>query len=147
MFSIVGNINFLLEIENYKNFFSSVLTVVDASLGNYSFTTFEEIDRPDLKVIGLVFTMSIAVVFNIVVLNFLIAVLADTYNTFESKSNGLYLSKILNARDEMTYEASYGAFLASIPPVSAIQIPFVPFAMLSKSSFKTMQLNDYLMRT
>lgn len=37
MFSIVGNINFVEELTDYRTFFDSILTVIDASLGTYSF--------------------------------------------------------------------------------------------------------------
>jgi hypothetical protein len=91
--------------------------------------------------------MCIAICFNIVVLNFMIAVLADTYYTFDSKSNGLYLSKILNSRDEMTYEPSFGAFLVSLPPVSGVQIFFLPFLIcLPPRGELTLKVNNLLMK-
>lgn len=46
--------------------------------------------------------------------------LANTYNIFDSKSNGLYLSKILNTRDEMTYDESYGGYLTGLPIINLI---------------------------
>jgi hypothetical protein len=60
----------------------------------------------------------------------LIAVLANTYAEFDSKSNGLYLSMILMQRDELIYDESYGAFLAAIPPINIIQIPVLPLALV-----------------
>lgn len=41
------------------------------------------------------------IVFNIIIFNLIIAILANTYNMFDTKSSGLYLSKILNTRDEL----------------------------------------------
>lgn len=42
MFSIVGNLLFIIEIpDHYGSLFESILTIFDASLGNYSFTVFE----------------------------------------------------------------------------------------------------------
>ena len=43
MFAIVGNINFLFDMPEYNGFFQSILTVIDASLGNYSFDAFKNI--------------------------------------------------------------------------------------------------------
>lgn len=116
MFAILGNINFLLFISEYKDFLHSILMVVDTSLGNYKLTIFDIIKDPVMKELGIVFTICILICFKIVVLNLIIAILANTYNTFDTKSNGLYLSKILNIRDEMTYDESFGAFLAAVPP-------------------------------
>lgn len=104
MFSIVGNINFLEQLKTYRTFFESILTVINASLGNYSFTDFEKITDPSLMYIGQFFTIGIVVGFNILLLNLIIAILANTYNIFDEKSNGLYLSKILVSRDEMNFD-------------------------------------------
>jgi len=70
--------------------------------------------------------MVIVVTFNILILNMIIAILSNTYNMFDSKASGLYLSKILNARDDMTYDKNYGAFLLVMAPMNIIVLPFVP---------------------
>lgn len=69
---------------------------------------------------GQVYIMLIVIAFNIMLLNLIIAILANTYNIFDTKSNGLYLSKILSTRDELTYDDSYGAFLSAMPPINFI---------------------------
>ena len=120
MFGIVGNINFLFSVSLFKNFFSSLLSVIDASLGNYDFDVYNIIDDETLKIIGVVYTIMIVVSFNILILNLIIAILANTYNIFDDRSNGLYLSKILMSRDEMLYDTSYGSFLSGMPPINAI---------------------------
>lgn len=50
-------------------------------------------------------------VFHVIIFNLIIAILANTYNIFDNKSNGLYLSKILVTRDEMLFDECYGGFL------------------------------------
>lgn len=35
MFAIVGNMNFLFELEEYNGMFQSILTIIDTSIGNY----------------------------------------------------------------------------------------------------------------
>lgn len=40
MFAIVGNINFIYDLKDYEGFFESILTVVDASLGNFNIAIF-----------------------------------------------------------------------------------------------------------
>ena len=37
MFALIGNINFLYEIKQYSGLFSSILSVIDTSLGNFDF--------------------------------------------------------------------------------------------------------------
>jgi hypothetical protein len=72
----------------------------------------------------------IVLIYNIILINLLIAMLANTFDIFDAKSKGLYLSEILLSRDEMNYDESYGAFLAAIPPINYIQLPFVPLALV-----------------
>jgi len=40
MFAIIGNINFIYDLREYEGFFESILTVVDASLGNFDIAIF-----------------------------------------------------------------------------------------------------------
>jgi len=120
MFSIVGNINFIYDLNEFDNFADSILTVVDASLGNFNTAIFLTIDDPLMQILGELFMIAIIVVFNILLMNLIIAILANTYNTFDSRSNGLYLSKILITRDELNYDKSYGAILSATPPINAV---------------------------
>jgi hypothetical protein len=95
MFTIVGNLNFLFYLTEFKDFLASLQTVVDSSLGNYNFAKFDAIDRTDLTMIGIVYMILILVTFFIILINLLIAMLANTFKIFDDRSNGLYLSKIL----------------------------------------------------
>ena len=62
----------------------------------------------------------IVITFNMLLLNLIVAILANTYNIYDLRSSGLYLSKILNTRGELLYEDNYVAFLAGIPPFNMI---------------------------
>lgn len=103
------------------------MTVLDASIGNYDFEIFNIIKNNDsLIIFGDVYIIGIVVTFNILILNLIIAILSNTYNMFDTKSTGLYLSKILMARDEMQFDENYGAFLLTMAPLNCIVLPFVP---------------------
>ena len=52
MFSIVGKMNFIFYLVEYEGFLQSILTVVDASLGNYKFTIFDVVPDDNLKLLG-----------------------------------------------------------------------------------------------
>jgi len=135
MFAIVGNINFVFDLTEFSGIFVSCLTVLDASIGNYDFEVFNAIRNNEFLVIfGDVYIMAIVVTFNILILNLIIAILSNTYNQFDTKSGGLYLSKILNARDEMAFDPNYGAFLLIMAPLNIMVLPFVPMAMIKKPS-------------
>ena len=132
-FALVGNINFVSESERFETFMSAILTVVDASLGSFVFTLNDKSEEgeegsdsmtssnsqflPNLYIIWVILAV---VIFNMILINLIIAILANTYNIFDQRSSGLYLSKILMSRDEMNYDINFGAFLCSLPPLNLI---------------------------
>lgn len=148
MFALVGNINFLYDVQDFHSFFNSILTVIDSSIGNFNFLIFDTMRDSYMQTFGQVYLVLIAIIFNIMILNLLISALANTYHIFDKKSNGLYLSKILSTRDEMTYDPCYGAFLSSMPPLNIIQLPFIPYSLLVRyGDEKLIMLCRYIMRT
>jgi len=52
MFALVGNINFIHDVESFKDFFTSVLTVIDFSTGNFDFGIFDTSQTEGLKLLG-----------------------------------------------------------------------------------------------
>ena len=92
--------------------------MVDASLGNYDMTVYKAIRDPYTRLFGELLIMIVVVIFNILLMNFIIAILANTYSIFDARSNGLYLAKILSSRAELNYDQSLGAFLLSMPIIN-----------------------------
>lgn len=43
IFALVGNINFGYDVQEFSNFFISVLTVIDSSIGSLDFDRFKTI--------------------------------------------------------------------------------------------------------
>lgn len=43
MFAIVGNINFVFSCTEFQGVFQSIITVLDATIGNYDFDYFKQI--------------------------------------------------------------------------------------------------------
>lgn len=119
------------------------MTVINTSIGSFDFGIFELISASDnfLKLFGDLYTIAIVIIFKILILNFIIAILSNTYSLFDTKSQGLYLSKILNTRDEMKYDENYSAFLLVMAPLNIFVVPFVPYAMLTKPNRK---INNFL---
>jgi len=101
-----------------------------------------------MTLFGEIYLITLVLIFNILLLNFIIAILSNTYNIFDNRSNGLYLSKILSTRDELNYDQSYGAFLSALPPINIIQLPFIPVAMVFRyGEEKLKAVNLLLMQT
>lgn len=131
MFVIVGNMNFIYALREFGGLFETILMVLDASIGNYDFELFKNItSNLFLSTFGSIYTMAIVITFNILILNLIIAILSNTYNLFDTKSTGLYLSKILNSRDEMEQDEHYGAILLAMAPINVVVLPFIPYCLL-----------------
>jgi hypothetical protein len=131
MFSIIGNLNFV-NASSFGTLFDSTMTMMDASMGNFDFSIWEEIEDPLQQNLGKVFLTLAVVLFAILILNLIIAILSNTYNIFDPKSNGLFLSKILQTRDEMQYDPKYGAFMSQLTPLNIVFFPFLPLAIIDK---------------
>lgn len=146
MFAIVGNMNYILYMKEFNGFFTSILTVIESSLGTFNFTIFEK--APDeLALIGQIYIIVLVIAFNILLLNLIVAILANTYNIFDTRSNGLFLSKILASRDELIYDENYGSFLCAMPPVNALQIPFIPLSLYIRKGLPLLETVNELNMT
>ena len=147
MCALIGNLNFGLQMEEFETLLTSALTITNATLGNFDIKTFDQIVDPQKRQYGQLFMLCAIVFLNMMLLNFIVAILANTYNLFDLRSNGLYLSEILNTRDDLIYDDNYGSFLSSVPPINIIQIPFIPLAMILKRDDPWLLLmNSFLMQ-
>ena len=141
MFSLVGNLNFLFDCPEYQTLFDATITLMDSSMGNYDFGVMAQIENPQFRLVGDIYLLLVVITFTILILNLVIAILSNTYNKNDPKSKGLYLSKILNTRDELKYDQHYGSFLSSLVPFNILTIPFVPLAIRNPSE----KLNSIIM--
>lgn len=97
--------------------------------------------QEELKNIGKVFLVTVVLIFAVLILNLIIAILSNTYNIFDPKSNGLFLSKILSSRDELLYDKKYGAIFNSIVPINLLILPVVPFFILNEDQAQLEKMN------
>ena len=148
VFSIVGNINFRTDLpKQYEDYFTSLLTVIDYSIGNFDFKKFHTVKHEDKRVMGQAYTTVVVFMFEFMILNVIIAALANTYSIFDECSRGLYLSEILMTRDTLNYDDFCGAFLFKVPLISLVQLPFVPVALsLPYGSPQLRTLNNVVMQ-
>ena len=70
--------------------------------------------------------MVITVIFNLILMNLIISMLANTYGIYDSSSDGFLFSQILQSRDELVYDEYFGSIFAQIPPTNILQIIFYP---------------------
>jgi len=51
-FALIGNINFMDKVPDFENIFTSSLTVINASIGNYNFEIFDKVNDPTMRTFG-----------------------------------------------------------------------------------------------
>mmetsp|Transcript_23252 Transcript_23252/g.17672 ORF Transcript_23252/g.17672 Transcript_23252/m.17672 type:complete len:223 (+) Transcript_23252:388-1056(+) len=70
------------------------------------------------------------------ILNLLISILSNTYSNLVEKSKGLFLSMIVDVRDEFLYDENYGALLIAEPPLNILLIPLLPLFLFMRKPRK-----------
>lgn len=81
---------------------------------------YNDVNNIEMRLLGQWLSIAAVLIFNILLMNLIIAVLTNTYSIFDSRSNGLYLAKILSSRDELNYDNYFGSFLCPIPLINLI---------------------------
>ena len=141
MFVVIFNLLFMNYSQNYSTLFSSLVTIFNAGVGNFSYNDFDNIPDIRLAVFGKLFLVILIVVFLILMLNLIIAILTNVSNTYENLSTGLFLSKILSTREQLESDEYYGAFISAATPFNIFIIPFIPFALSMQKSDKLITFN------
>ena len=130
---------------NYSEFKSEnwrgVIYLFAASLGSFDFSLFGHNETFINKEYGWVYLMLFLVLTNIVLINFLIAILSNKYTEMETKKKHLYNQSILMLKQVQTDDKYYSWLVASFVPLNVLMIPFVPFIIFWKSE----KLNRILM--
>ena len=77
----------------------------------------------------------------IVLLNFIIAILADIYSQLQSNSKNLYYNQLIKIKQYSGEDKHYSSLVAAVVPFNIVILPFVPFLIYKKSE----RLNSILM--
>jgi hypothetical protein len=80
---------------------------------------------------GVIFQIIVLLMNGVVLLNLIIAILANTFNIFEPKSLALYYDGIIEAIPMYKYNKTYSALNCAFPPFNCLMVPFLPFYMLA----------------
>ena len=139
IFLFTGKILFF-QLDDFSTFSSWSQYLFNASLGTFSFDTFNA-DMIVSKYVGYIFIVLFVVLMNITLLNFLIAILSGIYDILKLKSIALYYHQIIRVRQIHDHDKYYSSLVATAPPFNLLIAPFAPFIILLKSE----KLNNILM--
>ena len=69
-------------------------------------------------------------------LNFIIAILADTYAKLSTQSLGLYYDGLISRIPIYEDDIFYGGLIVGVPPFNMLALPMIPFYLLVKDEDK-----------
>ena len=125
-----GRIAFI-EFYEFRSFNSTFIFLFDALLGNYEFSVFDN-SQYGLGAYGKIYLIVYLTLSNIVLLNFLIAILSDTYSHLNEKKQGLYLQQVIYIKQTLIKDKHYSSLVFNFAPFNIILIPVAPFLLIKQ---------------
>lgn len=127
-------------IPKYSTFKNVLLTMFGTGLGSYDLADFTD---HELKAeSGEVLTILAVIINNVVLLNFIIAILADTYSKLSTSSLGLYYDGIISRIPVYEDDSRYGALIVGTPPTNAMAIVVLPIFSCIRDEKTLRSIND-----
>lgn len=116
----------------------SLIYFIDSAFGSYNLSVFDifEPDRIALKWFGIIFVLAFVFLNLLILLNVLIAMMADTYSLMTTVRKGLYNSNIIRAIPAYKTTKYYGGLLILIPPFSILSFLLLPVYMCIQDKTK-----------
>ena len=120
-------------INGYDNFIDCAITLYSASLGDFSFSDFDAASSSFTKSLGYVFMTIYLTVSMITLLNFLIAILSNTYDFLTEHKNALYLREVVVLRQQYCYDAKFSSIISAFVPLNIFALLMDPAIICCKS--------------
>ena len=127
------------ELPEFDSFLNVILTMFSTGLGNYDYSIFNDLKLGAIW--GQSFIVFAVLVNGIVLLNFIIAILADTYSKLSSQSLGIYYDGIIAKIPVYEHDATYGGLIVGIPPFNVLALLMVPVYALVKDEARLRSIN------
>ena len=120
------------KINGYDSFLNCAITLYSASLGAFSFSDFDA-GSSFTKSLGYIFMAVYLTVSMITLLNFLIAILSNTYDFLTEHKNALYLREVIFLRQKYCYNAKFSSIVSAFVPLNIFALLMDPFIICCKS--------------
>ena len=131
IFLAIGQLLFE-ELNEFTSPTDAAITLFSASLGNFDYSIFNSFST--LKMYsGYIYLTLYLLYTSIMLLNFLIAILSNTYARNNNVKNGLYLRNVLHLRQRYDYDRFYSSIIYSAPPLNVITFILTPLIIFMKS--------------
>jgi len=102
---------FFQNLNEFKDVTQSFTTLLSASFGSFRFNIFEAEEMVVTTDFGYFFLILYMIVSNVVLLNFIIAILSNTYLKLINVSKALSLNEIIKIRSIFEYDSKYSGLI------------------------------------
>lgn len=145
--------------KGFHNLWDSFIYFLSAALGSYDFTVFDvkvsDDEMNDVRArnaealgdFGTIYMIFYLFVNLILMLNMVIAILAEVFASYSEIQVGLYQSILLEMMPSMEFDSQYGAILESTQPFNIILIPIYWMAIFFEGKYEHLKwFNDIMCR-
>jgi len=127
------------ELDAYKKPVDALLIMFETAMGNWDLSIYDDLHIGPIY--GKIFHI-FAIILNLIVLvNLVIAILADTYSFLASRSLGLYYDGVISRIPAYKFDNKYGGLIFIAPPFNLLVLPLVPFYLLIENEVTLKSFN------
>jgi hypothetical protein len=130
------------ELPAYQSFADVFFMLSETSLGSWNFNIYQ--DYRNGPIYGELFHIFFIIVNMILVLNLIIAILADTYSTFQEHRLGLYYDQVLSRIPVYKNDNRYGVLITTVPPFNILCLFVIPIFYAIKNEDTIAKINQKL---
>ena len=123
---VSGGRLFYTNQDGFKTETEAVVTLFSASLGSFSFKMWDENVQLATRY-NYLYLLSFLIISNVILLNFIIAILTTIYDEVKQRSKLIYLVGIVKTRSVFGYNEYYSSMISSFIPINILLLPFYPF--------------------
>ena len=128
------------ELPAYQEYLDVSLSTFGTAMANYNFGEFEDLNLG--PTVGKIFVVFSVLINAVVLLNFIIAILADTYSNLAQSKLGLYYDGVISRINIYEDDECYGGLVVGIPPFNVLAIFMIPFYLCVKDQKQLKRIND-----
>ncbi|CAI2385041.1 unnamed protein product [Moneuplotes crassus] len=140
VFSLIGSALFY-DLKEFKNFIEAFIHLYESALGAFDYDIFENAGETN-PFIGKLFMGLYLLISAILLLNFLIAIMADTYAAFKNYSLGMKMAQVIKIRPIYDDHPQFSCLVKSLPILNFIVLIMLPFIIICRST----TLNNVILR-
>ena len=120
-------------LPSFKDNTSTILTLFSASLGNFSFSIFKDPLNAVSLTNSYIYLALFLLISNVILLNFIIAILTSIYEVLKSKSKVIYLAEIVKCQSVFGFNEYYSSMISLFIPLNLFFLPLAPLIFILKS--------------